>query len=823
VSVLGDASGVDESLVPADRRLGNRAEPHPADFDHKDKRARPMHQCDSSDMLGDRAGVRLAHRDPARRCDEAAGVVYRFARLTVDVPTMNMRTPSREEAVMTSRAMLVVGLLLASMVPSVSGQGLSSGSSGGLKLEGVRAPKSTYLDWNPRSATTYPKPQPTVDTGDRVSAKVSPDWDKKDSENQYVYSPNQYVAIEGKPSASGGRITLPDLQPPQLFRIVIDKKILKLVGNVTLHVVDDSIIPTPFDTTIQDLSEMIRNNPGDSKLYRARGIIEWQVRRFNDATADLDDAIRLCPKDALASYFRALVSYELGVENNAENRDNPDVHVNADQYLRAYSDFSEALRLDRIQSDPTLRLDSFTRPRAYLYRGRTCMRPPYFATAAEDFTTAIRLDPANVSIYLDRAKAYANLRNPNPASIADFEKVLKDSGKSPSVLLGEAAAYRVLQNRISAIKAFKEVIDDRDSSTGDQRMAAYLGRAEALESSYPTPKYDDALRDYAVVIESPSAKDWYWETYVDPKGAPVPCYEDIVYSSAKDSDRKSAYASRARIHYKRGELRLAIRDCTGYLALVGVLADDPNASIVFAARGDFRSQLAEDILSGKNDGLLSLFLGALFGPIGRIEGGLIEAGSLLDDAIKDYQSALNLDPKYTDALIGMAHVYILQESYAQAIDDLNAALRIDPTNAGATAQRVKAVAGKAEADAVAAKADADKNKKPADNRLADAQTAAALEETAARIETARSVAEAAKANAERAKLDAAKSIQARANQDTPLSIAGTQAALQEISARIEEARARIETARANAEIAKANAEKAKLEAARNFKARSELK
>lgn len=669
---------------------------------------------------------------------------------------------------MKARSLLVVALLFVSMGRGVSGQSDSPMHRAEQNLDAIRI--------QPYSRESYPEPRIPKSTQESSRVRLSRDW--------VDYSDGMYVAFDEKPPRIGGPIGLKTL-PPQLYRIVTDKKnVRKLVGNGPDVVVEDQITPIPFDETIQILSDQISDNPKEPSLYLARGVIAWQARQFGQATADLDDAIRLRPKGALAYYFRGLVSYDLGVMNNAGNQENPNAHVRADEYLRAYSDLSEALRLDRIQCDADFKLDSFTRPNAYLIRGRTCLRPTYYSLAIEDFTTSLRLDPNNISIYKDRGMAYASLNK--PAAIADFQRGLdvisdeKDDRPDekddrpvkkddrPEWLLQLADTYNGLGNRREAIIAYGEVIKH---ASLEQVTKARLSRGGAFESSSPDPNYDAALSDYKAVIDSTS-----------------------TYKSLK----RLAYAGAARIHSQRREFRLAIEDCSGYLKVDVVLKDDSFANEVFSARGDFRTQVANDIL-------------LRYPPARRIlESDHNEADRLLVDALEDYKQAIALDSSYVNAFLGRANVYTSQKNYTGAIEDLNAALQILSKSTDATSQqskvdatslRVKAVAAKF---AVDAKLEAAK-KKPVDNRLTDAQTIAAIEETAARIEEARARSEAAKANSERAKLDASKSIQSRANPEPALSKAGTQATLEETTVRIEEARAK--------------AEKARLEAARSFNAR----
>ena len=120
-----------------------------------------------------------------------------------------------------------------------------------------------------------------------------------------------------------------------------------------------------FAKAIADLNEAVRLNPKDAESYAIRGAILAKGGKSDDALRDLDEAIRLAPTDVLPRRLRGTVW---------EQQEN---------YDKALADFDEAIRLR--PSDDT----------SYAARGALLANKGKLDDALRDLDEAIRLAPAD--------------------------------------------------------------------------------------------------------------------------------------------------------------------------------------------------------------------------------------------------------------------------------------------------------------------------------------------------------------------------------------------------------------------------------------------
>jgi tetratricopeptide (TPR) repeat protein len=162
--------------------------------------------------------------------------------------------------------------------------------------------------------------------------------------------------------------------------------------------------------------------------YNNRGIAKMDLRRYEDAIGDFDDALRLKPNDAHAFNNRGIAYRELH------------------QFKRAVSDFDEALRLDSsyapaynnrglaygglgnfqqaiAEFDHALRLNP-NYAAAYFNRGLTLSVLQKFNQAVSDFSQSLRLEPNDAAAFASRGRAYAEMQQFDLA-MADYDDALR--------------------------------------------------------------------------------------------------------------------------------------------------------------------------------------------------------------------------------------------------------------------------------------------------------------------------------------------------------------------------------------------------------------
>jgi tetratricopeptide (TPR) repeat protein len=118
-----------------------------------------------------------------------------------------------------------------------------------------------------------------------------------------------------------------------------------------------------WDKAIADLTEAIRLDPNDAIAYYNRGILYYKKNDCDSAIADYTEAIRLDPNDVCAYNNRGNVYNENG------------------DWDKAIADYTEAIRLDPNNA------------KAYNNRSIAYKKKDELDKAIADYTEAIRLDP----------------------------------------------------------------------------------------------------------------------------------------------------------------------------------------------------------------------------------------------------------------------------------------------------------------------------------------------------------------------------------------------------------------------------------------------
>jgi curved DNA-binding protein CbpA len=144
--------------------------------------------------------------------------------------------------------------------------------------------------------------------------------------------------------------------------------------------------------------QIVGREPGppanDANFYRERGIAFYRRGDLSQATAELDEAIRLDPDNAQDYNIRANAWDEMGV------------------FDRALADYDEAIRIDP------------NNPAVFHDRGIMWQRKGELDKALVDLDRAIRFSFADASIYCDRGLVWYK-KGDHDRAIADFDHAIK--------------------------------------------------------------------------------------------------------------------------------------------------------------------------------------------------------------------------------------------------------------------------------------------------------------------------------------------------------------------------------------------------------------
>jgi tetratricopeptide (TPR) repeat protein len=313
-----------------------------------------------------------------------------------------------------------------------------------------------------------------------------------------------------------------------------------------------------------------------------------------DARQDCDNlsgdaAIQVCDQAIRQNPRDAVSHYNRGV-----------VYFNKSDFDRAIADFSEAIEIN-----PKMAM-------AYNARGVTFEEKGDFDRAIADSDKAIEIDPKYAPAYSNRGNALMNKGGDLDRAIADYTKSieidpLQQGGAHLNAYYKRGFAYQMKRDLDRAMTDYSKAID-----VDPKQALAYIGRGFILRVR---GDLDGAIADYTKAIEIDP-------THALPYIRRAEAYQDksdvdraiADYAKAIEIDPKSAaaYNSRCRFRVKANlDLPLALSDCEDAVRLA------PNNATFMDNRGFVYLKL-----------------------------------NRLEEAIRDYDAALKINPKLPGSLYG---------------------------------------------------------------------------------------------------------------------------------------------------------------------------
>ena len=251
-----------------------------------------------------------------------------------------------------------------------------------------------------------------------------------------------------------------------------------------------------YEDAIADLNEALRIKPDDFKIYYNRGVAKGTLGQYESAISDYDKVLRIKPDLAdvylVDVYFnRGVAKYELGKYEAAISdfeivfHKEPDaadayyhlglVKAAQKQYESAISNYSMALRINP---------DFFD---AYNNRGSTKYFLGQYEAAISDFNEALRIKPVSAGAYVNRGLAKHELGQYKDA-ISDYDIALR-------INLNDAEAYVNRGNAKLSLEKYEEAISDYDTALRIKPnfALAYYNRGNAKDK---LGQYKNAISDY---------------------------------------------------------------------------------------------------------------------------------------------------------------------------------------------------------------------------------------------------------------------------------------------------------------------------------------
>jgi tetratricopeptide (TPR) repeat protein len=435
-----------------------------------------------------------------------------------------------------------------------------------------------------------------------------------------------------------------------------------------------------FLNASRDFSEAISLDPKNARAYSGRGLARVRLGWIERGVEDFNEAIKLDPNYAPAYHGRgiavqaegkpllAVTDYTEAIKldpKSAETyRDRASAHLAMKGYEKAIEDATEAIRLD-----PKLAVAYHTRASA-LYRKGTLDK------ALADLNEAVQLDPKNAGFYLDRSQCRVRLGTDLAAALKDADEAIRLDPKNP-MALGQRVIVRFAQAE------WGEGRKDLDEAIrlGPNIPDLYIARANLL-ACCPDPKFHDlkqALKDADRACELTEWKDPY---AIEALAAAAAAMGDFVGAVKwqKQALENPAYAASP-----QGKLRLASYEAKRVIRYAPPIRDRTDAR-EFVTRGNHY------YTNGEYDNALRDFDEAvrLDPKNAKAYYGRACARTRLDQDVKalaDFSEAIKLDPKDVSSFVDRSVLHAHRGEWQLAIDDCDSALKIDPKYVAAITNR----------------------------------------------------------------------------------------------------------------------------------------
>jgi tetratricopeptide (TPR) repeat protein len=278
-----------------------------------------------------------------------------------------------------------------------------------------------------------------------------------------------------------------------------------------------------------------------ASIYSDRGVAKWRLKQTKEAVDDFNQSIQISPESASVYNNRGNALMDLGHPGEAvkdfdraialspnygaayNNRGN--AHAALDQYEPAFQDYRKAVELM-----PTSAV-------ALNGRGKAHAALERYHAAVRDYSRAISLNARYEAAYENRGKAYLALGRYGEAA-QDFTQALTSKPDQPDILLLRAQAY-------SGDKKYNTAVDDLSKAIGlkPDLADAYIERGEVYTQVRRLP---DAIADLSRAIElnPQSAKAYAMRAEARMKASP-PKKPEPVSIVAKQPEAAPADANAA--------------------------------------------------------------------------------------------------------------------------------------------------------------------------------------------------------------------------------------------------------------------------------------
>ena len=422
---------------------------------------------------------------------------------------------------------------------------------------------------------------------------------------------------------------------------------------------------------IKDLNQAILIRPHFASAYLLRGLARFELNDYASALRDFDECIKLEPRNASAFNNRGIVKQKL------------------EDFKGAITDYNMALSIDPTQAN------------AYLNRGiaKENLKLP---GSEEDYAIAARLDP----------KLAFNAKEVDSSALAQAKQKASQKGQPNQAQKPSTSA----QNQTTAIPK-TETTDDQtkiasDSEvkkeTKEERDRRRYKLSLADSRNLPTPKDqpidDGRIQNKNIVIDlqpifvlssyNKYSTDFERIQYYNAELENINNFNnyDPVITISNKSVNHLADVFKNYILFFNEKIKNNNKESQNFLSrgIFYCLIDDYNKSITdlqkagelndknaltFFTIANCRLKMTE-MIEEFNQNSDALTVSIKKDPV-QAKGTVVETVTDYTQVLKDYETCLQLNPKFPYAYFNRAYVKCKMKDYTGALDDLNKAIDIE--------------------------------------------------------------------------------------------------------------------------------------------------
>uniref|UniRef100_H0X0Z6 Uncharacterized protein n=2 Tax=Otolemur garnettii TaxID=30611 RepID=H0X0Z6_OTOGA len=401
---------------------------------------------------------------------------------------------------------------------------------------------------------------------------------------------------------------------------------------------------------IDSFTKAVKANPELAECFYQRGLCKVKLHKDN-SILDFNRAITLNPKHYQAYLSRVAFYGSKG------------------RYSKAILSCNEAIRIYPGSV------------RAYLYRGVLKYYNKTYKLAIRDLSTAIKMDKKSYAAFYNRALCYTKIKELQLA-LTDYGVVLLlDAGETITLntFVNRGIIYAELEQYGFALEDFKEAI------LMNQTVSLYQGAAMC---HHRIREFEEAIHCFTCAIK---IKPRYLDAY-NGRGNSYMKYGDSEFIKKAQKDFLKAIhfdpsyiKARISLGYSlqaQGKFQKAWRHFTIATEI------DPKSYLAYEGRAIICLQMGNNFAAMKD---INTAMKINTKPEFLTNRGVIhEFMGQQQNAMRDYQAAILLNPKYPLAYFNAGNIYFHHRQFSQASDYFSKSLKFDPGNKYAVMNRAVA-------------------------------------------------------------------------------------------------------------------------------------